>query len=119
MFDRGSPVTRVKQEMVDASREVGKSAAGMRQYDLQVRILVESAGINEFGCEEGVFDGCVDSRGQVGGAVCPAAAERVDLSIHLMKDDRQVQFLNARKDRRKSRIENIVALFDRIRQMDG
>ena len=36
-----------------------------------------------------------------------------------MKDDRIVQFLNARKHQRKARIEYIIVPFDGIRQMDG
>ena len=36
-----------------------------------------------------------------------------------MKDDRIVQFLNARKNRRKARIEYIIVPFNGIRQMNG
>src|SRR5579862_7255354 len=105
--------------MLDASCQVREGAAGMRQDDLQVRILVERAGINEFACQEGVFDGSVDPGGEVGRPGRPAAAESVGLTIHLMEDDRIIQFLNARENRRKAWIEYIVVLFDRIRQVDG
>src|ERR1700693_1684988 len=112
-------VIHVKEEMLDASCKVGEGAASMGQDDLQVRILVERAGIDEFARQEGVFDGSVDPSGEGGRPGRPAAAECVNHTIHLMKDDRIVQFLNARKNRRKAWIEYIVAPFDGIRQVDG
>ena len=60
-------VIHVKQEMLDAPGQVGEGSAGMRQDDLQVRILVERAGIDEFTRREGVFDGSVDPGGEGGG----------------------------------------------------
>src|SRR5258708_14943562 len=36
-----------------------------------------------------------------------------------MKDDWIVQLLDARQHRRKARLEYVIALFERIRQMDG
>ena len=57
--------------------------------------------------------------GEVGRPGRPAAAESVGHTIHLMKDDRIVQFLNARKNRRKAWIEYVIAPFDGIRQVDG
>src|SRR5208283_2577580 len=113
-FDGGCVVSHVKQEMLDASCQVGEGAASMRQDDLQVRIFVERAGIDEFACQEGVFDGSVDPGGQVGRPSCPAPAESVDLAIQLMKDDRVVQFLNARKNRRKAGIEDVIVPFHGI-----
>src|SRR5260370_39170480 len=100
--------------MLLASRQVGEGAARMRQDDLQVRILVERAGIDEFRRQEGVFDGRVDPSGERGRPGCPRAAERVDRPIHLMKDDRIVQRLNTRKNRRKSWIEYLIVLFHGI-----
>ena len=58
-------VIHVKEEMLDASRQVGEGAARMRQDDLQVRIFVERAGIDEFARQEGMFDGSVDPGGEV------------------------------------------------------
>src|SRR6267378_4450745 len=105
--------------MLEASCKVGKGAAGMRQDELQVGILVERSGINEFARQEGVFDGSVDPSGERGWPGRPAAAESVDRAIQLMKDDRVIQFLNARKNWRKVCIEYVIAPFDRIRQVDG
>ena len=101
----------MKQEMLLASCQVGEGAARMRQDDLQVRILVERAGIDEFGRQEGVFDGSVDPRGEGGRPGRSGAAESVDRAIHLMKDNRIVQRLNTRKNRRKAWIEYIIVSF--------
>src|ERR1700687_3246901 len=105
--------------MLDPSCQVGEGAAGMRQDDLQVRILVERAGIDEFTRQEGVFDRTVDRRGEGRRPRGPAATERVDLTIQVMKNDWVVQFLNACKNRRKAWIEYIVVFFHGIRQVDG
>src|SRR5712691_388871 len=105
--------------MLDASCKVGEGAASMRQDDLQVRILVERVGIDEFARQKSVFDGSVDSSGEGGRPGRPAASESVGHAIHLMEDDRIVQLLNARKNRRKVGIEYIIVPFDGIRQVDG
>src|SRR3984893_17567727 len=105
--------------MLFASCEVGEGAARMRQDDLQVRILVERAGVNKLGRQEGVFDGGVDPSGEGRRPGRPRAAESVDRPIHLMKDDRIVQRLNTRKNRCKAWIEYIIVLFHGIRQVDG
>src|SRR6267378_1742873 len=105
--------------MLEASCKVGKGAAGMRQDELQVGILVERSGINEFARQEGVFDGSGDPSGERGWPGRPAAAESVDRAIQLMKDDRVVQFLKASKDRRKVCIEYVISPFDGVRQVDG
>ena len=112
-------VGHVKQEMLDASGQVGESSAGMRQDDLQVGIFVERAGVNEFAREKRVFDGGVDPGCERRRPDRSAAAEGVDHAIHLMKDDGIVQFLNARQNGRKAWLEYVVLLFDRIRQVDG
>src|ERR1700676_3955537 len=109
VLDRSSSVSHVKEEMLDASCKVGEGPAGMRQNDLQIRILVERAGIDEFARQEGVFNGGVDPRGEVGRPRRPASAESVGHTIHLMKDDRIVQLLNARKNRRKAWIKYVIA----------
>src|SRR5215467_10596162 len=119
VLDRGSPVIHVKKEMLNPSRQVGEGAACMRQNDLQVRIPVERAGVNEFTRQEGVFDGSVDPSGEVRRSDGPTASESIGHTIHLMKDDWVVQFLNAGKNGRKSRIEYIVVPFDGIRQVDS
>src|SRR5579864_4105064 len=112
-------VGHMKEEMLHTSSQVRKRAAGMWQNDLQVRILVERAGIDQFAGQEGLFDGSVDSRGQVGRPSRSVAAEIVGHTIHLMKDDRIVQLLDARQNRRKAWIEYIIVLFDGIREVDG
>src|ERR1700680_4450987 len=112
-------VTHVKQEMLLASCEIGEGAARMRQDDLQVRILVERAGVNKFGRQEGVFNGGVDPSGEGRRPGSPGAAESVDRPIHLMKDDRIVKRLNTPKNRCKAGIEYIIVLFHGIRKMDG
>src|ERR1700694_3100036 len=63
VLDRSSPVSHVKQKMLDAPGQIGERAARMRQDDLEVGILVERAGINEFARQEGVLDGSVDPGG--------------------------------------------------------
>src|ERR1700682_1699091 len=118
-LDRGSVVGHMEQEMLDASGQVGEGAARMRQDDLQVGILVERAGINEFAREKSVFNGSVDPGCERGRPGRPAAAEGVDHTIHLMKNDRIVQFLNARQNRRKAWIEYIVLHFDGIWEVNG
>ena len=113
-----SSPTHMKKEMLFASCQIGKCAAGMRQDHLQVRILVERSCINEFGREESMFDGSIDPRLEARRPGRPATSESVDISIHLMKDDWKAQFLNASQDGCKARIENVIVLGHGVRQMD-
>ena len=70
-------IGHVIEEMLDASGKVGEGAASMRQNDLQVGILVECAGIDEFARQEGVFGGSVDRGGEVGRPDRSGTTERV------------------------------------------
>ena len=86
---------------------------------MQVRILIERAGVDEFRRQEGVFDRGVDASGERGRSGCPRAAECVYRPIQLMKNDRIIQRLNTSKNRGKARIEYIIVLFHGIRQVHG
>src|SRR5579864_6279057 len=108
-------VSHVKEEMLDASGQVGEGTAGMRQDDLETRILVERAGIDELSSKEGVLDGSIDPRREWRGSGRPRAAESVGYAIHLMKDDWIVQFLNARQERREGGIEYVITPLDGVR----
>ena len=119
MLDRGAVVGHVKQEMLLASGKIREGAARVRQDHLQVGILIERAGVNKLGREESVLDGGIDAGGErrrPGGAV---AAVGIGHAIHLVKDDRQVQRLDAREDRREVWIEDVIVAFDGIGQVHG
>ena len=63
--------------------------------------------------------GRVEPGRQIGRPGNPVAAVIVGHSVHLMKNNREVQFLNAREDRRKIRIDDVIVPFHRVRQMHG
>src|SRR5215469_4295945 len=88
VLDRSTSVIHVEKKVLHAPGEIGEGATSMWQNDLQIRILVERAGIDELACQEGVLDRSVDSSGQVRRSHGPAAAKRVGHAIHLVEDDR-------------------------------
>ena len=115
VLHRGAVVGHVKKEMLLPSCQIRERAARMRQNNLQVRILIERAGVDELGRQERVFDGSVDPGGERRRPGRPVAAVTIGHAIHLVKDDGEVQLLEARENWRKVWIEYVIAPFDGIR----
>src|SRR5258705_10893252 len=98
-------------EVLESSRDVGKRAARMRQHDLEPWKLVQRTGADEFGREDRVREAVVETR------VRRPLPEQV--RVQVVKENRVAERLDARQQRRELRLEQVIAVVDGIRQVNG
>src|SRR6266508_1457389 len=97
-----SVTPHVIHEMFKSSRDVRECAAGMRQDDLELRILVQRARVDEFRGEDGVRERVVETR--VG---WPSAKK---IRVQIVKENGIAQLFNPRQERCKRRLEQVIAV---------
>ena len=83
----------------------------MRQDDLELRKLVQRSSADEFGCENRVCERVVET-----GVGWPSAKQ---IRIQIVKEDGVSQFFNTRQERHKLGLEQIIAVVNGIRQVNG
>src|SRR5262245_35329262 len=98
-------------EMFEPPRNVRECAPGMRQHDFKLRIFVERAGADEFRREDRVGKRVVET------VVGRSSSE--EIRIQIVKQDRVSQLLDARQQRRKLRLEEVIAIVNRVGQVNG
>src|SRR6185369_137018 len=98
-------------EVFQPPRDVRERSAGMRQHDFKLRIFVEGAGADEFRREDRMGKRVVET------VVGWSSSEQI--RVQVVKEDRVAQFLDARQQRRKLRLEQVIAIVNRVRQVNG
>src|SRR4030095_5062171 len=108
----------VKETVLDAREDERECASAMWQDNLESRKFVEGPGGDELQRRGGVFKREAKPVGDAGRADQTLAVE-VRLAIERMEQERITELLASREDRLEGRLEQVVALLDGVRQVNG